>query len=141
MPRSMVKSKYRFINCDLSARIITYVEEGTLGSAMNLAPRFQLNLAEKFPRLLHAPIVEAVILINAPPTKPFQQVEFSKRGSPLMRLGSDLRMKPRFPSKLKILPFASLRTYPSASPSRRFLLNRMDILTSSGIAIRVASFP
>lgn len=71
----MSKSKNRFINCDLSARIITYVEEGTLGSAMNLAPRFQLNLAEKFPRLLHAPVVEAVILINAPPTKPFQQVE------------------------------------------------------------------
>ncbi len=42
---------------------------------MNSAPRFRINLDEKFPRLRHAPIVEAVIQINAPPVRRFQQEE------------------------------------------------------------------
>ena len=42
---------------------------------MNSHPRFQIDLAEEFPRLHHAPLVEAVLQINAPPLKPFQQSE------------------------------------------------------------------
>ncbi|MCY2981715.1 MAG: TIGR04255 family protein [Planctomycetota bacterium] len=42
---------------------------------MNSHPRFQIDVAEEFPRLHHAPLVEAVLQINAPPLKPFQQSE------------------------------------------------------------------
>ena len=62
---------------------------------MNSFPRFQINLAEEFPRLHHAPIVEAVLQINAPPLKPFQQSELkdllSKRFEGYIRCRWDRR--------------------------------------------------
>ncbi len=45
---------------------------------MNSHTRFQIDLDEEFPRLHHAPIVEAVLQINAPPYKPFQQPELKE---------------------------------------------------------------
>lgn len=39
------------------------------------SPKFQIDLTEKFPTLPNAPIVEAVLQFNAPPSKPFQQSE------------------------------------------------------------------
>lgn len=44
---------------------------------MNI-PKFQINLQEEFPTLHNAPIVEAVIQFNAPPSIPFQQTELKE---------------------------------------------------------------
>ncbi len=45
--------------------------------AMN-TPKFQIDLTEKFATLKNAPIVEAVIQFNAPPSVPFQQLELKE---------------------------------------------------------------
>lgn len=42
------------------------------------SPRFQIDLTEEFPTLRNAPIVEAVLQFNAPPSKPFQQYELKE---------------------------------------------------------------
>jgi uncharacterized protein (TIGR04255 family) len=42
---------------------------------MNMNQNFQIDLTEIFPRLHHAPVVEAVIQFDAPPAKPFQKTE------------------------------------------------------------------
>ncbi len=41
-------------------------------------PRFQIDLKEKFATLHNAPIVEAVLQFNAPPSKPFEQAELKE---------------------------------------------------------------
>jgi uncharacterized protein (TIGR04255 family) len=49
---------------------------------MSRPTRFEINVDEEFPRLEHAPIVEAVIQFNAPQTKPLEPGELKNALQP-----------------------------------------------------------
>jgi hypothetical protein len=52
-------------------------QRAEIDQTMN-TPKFQIDLTEKFATLKNAPIVEAVIQFNAPPSVPFQQLELKE---------------------------------------------------------------